>query len=65
MSMCDFFQIYNNSYPELNETVLIKFTKKNESHFEGELVEYNYSAIMSYNDATKKKKVYSWNKVVP
>lgn len=56
MNMSDFFQIYNNSSPELNETVLIKFTKKNESHFEGELIEYNYRAIMAYNDATKKKK---------
>jgi hypothetical protein len=65
MNMSDFFQIYNNSSPELNETVLIKFTKKNESHFEGELIEYNYRAIMAYNDATKKKKVYCWNKVVP
>ena len=65
MNMGDFFQIYNNSFPELNETVLIKFTKRNESHFEGELIEYNYRAIMSYNDATKKKKVYCWNKVVP
>ena len=63
--MSNFFQIYNNSSPELNETVLIKFTKRNESHFEGELVEYDYGAIMSYNDATKKKKVHSWNKVVP
>ena len=63
--MSDFFQIYNNSSPELNETVLIKFTKRNESHFEGDLIEYNYRAIMSYNDATKKKKVHSWNKVVP
>lgn len=63
--MTDFFQIYNNSIPELNETVLIKFTKKNDTHFEGKLLEYNYDAIMSYNDATKKKKVYSWNKIVP
>jgi len=57
MNMSDFFQIYNNSSPELNETVLIKFTKRNESHFEGKLIEYDYSAIMSYNDATKKKKI--------
>lgn len=63
--MDDFFQIYHNSVPELNELVLIKFTKKNDTHFEGELIEYNYNAIMSYNDATKKKKVYSWNKIVP
>lgn len=63
--MTDFFQIYHNTLPELNETVLIKFTKKNDTHFEGTLLEYNLNAIMSYNDATKKKKVYSWNKIVP
>jgi translation initiation factor 2 alpha subunit (eIF-2alpha) len=63
--MNNFFQIYSNQYPEINELVVIKFTKKNDSHFEGELIEYNFSAIMSYNDATKKKKVYSWNKIVP
>jgi len=63
--MTEYFQIYNNSVPELNETVLIKFIKKLDTHFEGILLEYNYSAIMSYNDATKKKKVYCWNKIVP
>lgn len=63
--MTSFFQIYHNSIPELNEIVLIKFTKKCNTHFEGELIEYNYNAIMSYNDATKKKKVYSWNKIIP
>jgi hypothetical protein len=63
--MTSFFQIYHNSAPELNEIVLIKFTKKCNTHFEGELIDYNYNAIMSYNDATKKKKVYSWNKIIP
>ena len=63
--MTDFFQIYHNSVPEINEVVLIKFTKKNDTHFEGNLLEYDYDAIMSYNNATKKKKVYSWNKIVP
>ncbi len=63
--MTEYFQIYHNSVPEVNETVLIKFTKKNDTHFEGVLLDYNYNAIMSYNDATKKKKVYSWNKIVP
>lgn len=63
--MTSSFQIYSNAVPELNELVLIKFTKKCDTHFEGELIEYNYNAIMSYNDATKKKKVYSWNKIVP
>jgi translation initiation factor 2 alpha subunit (eIF-2alpha) len=63
--MTDKFQIYHNHVPEINEQVLVKFTKRNNTHFEGELLEYDFSAIMSYNDATKKKKVYSWNKVVP
>jgi hypothetical protein len=63
--MAESFQIYHNSIPELNELVLIKFNKKHETHFEGELTEYNFTAIMSYNDATKKKKVYNWNKIVP
>lgn len=63
--MTEIFQIYSNSKPELNETVLIKFIKKLDTHFEGILLEYDCKAIMSYNDATKKKKVYSWNKIVP
>jgi hypothetical protein len=63
--MDDFFQIYCIDKPTINEFVLIKFTNRDESHIEGELVEYNLKAIMSYNDATKKKKIYSWNKIVP
>lgn len=63
--MSDFFQIYYKNIPEINENVLIKFTEKNDSHIEGELVEYNLKAIMSYNDATKKKKINSWNKIMP
>lgn len=63
--MDNFFQIYCIDKPIINEFVLIKFTNRDESHIEGELVEYNLKAIMSYNDATKKKKIYSWNKIVP
>jgi hypothetical protein len=63
--MSEDFQFYSVIYPELNETVLVKFTKRDDTHIEGELIEYNLRAIMSYNDATKKKKVYSWNKIVP
>lgn len=63
--MNNFFQIYNNSTPELNEIVLIKFIKKNDYNFEGELIEYNYKTTMSYNNATKKKKVTNWNNIVP
>ena len=61
----DELQIYHNQVPELNENVLIKFTKRHESHFEGNLLEYKYDAIMSYNVATKKKKIFSLNKILP
>ena len=53
--MSEFFQIYNNLIPDINENVLIIFNNRNDTHFEGELVEYNLKAIMSYNNATKKK----------
>ena len=59
------FKIYYNEKPIIGENVLVKFTERNESHIEGEIIEYNYKGIMSYNDATKKKKVYSWNKIIP
>ncbi len=63
--MSDNFHIYYNITPEINETVLITFTKMNKTHIEGTLHDYNYNAIMSYNDATKKKKVYCWKKIIP
>jgi hypothetical protein len=50
------FQIYYNIKPILNEFVLVKFAKRNTSHFEGELIEYNINCIMSFNNASKKKK---------
>jgi hypothetical protein len=59
------FQIYYNLDPIIGENVLVKFTERNASHIEAELIEYDYTGIMSYNDATKKKKVYTWNKIIP
>ena len=59
--------IYNNNIPNINEHVLVIFTKHvNESHFEAELQEYkNIKGIMIYSDATKKKKIYNWNQIIP
>jgi hypothetical protein len=60
------FKIYHNDIPILHENVLVIFLERNDTHIEGVLVEYvNYKAIMSYNDASKKKKIYNWNDVVP
>lgn len=61
----DNFQIYNNKIPNKYENVLVKFIDRNNTHIEGELLEYNFKCMMSYNDITKKKKIYSWNKIVP
>lgn len=59
-------QYYCNTKPQINELVLVNFTCHKESHIEGKLIEYpECDAFLSYNDATKKKKVLSWNKVVP
>lgn len=59
------FQMYCNKLPQQYENVLVKFISRTETHIEGELLEYDLKCIMSYNDATKKKKIYSWNKIVP
>jgi hypothetical protein len=62
----DNFRIYSSRYPKINESVAVVFINRNESHFEGKLIEYgDMTVIMSYNDATKKKKVHSWNKLIP
>jgi translation initiation factor 2 alpha subunit (eIF-2alpha) len=58
-------QFYSNENPNLGELVLVQFTQKNESFFDAILLEYNYRGMMNYQDATKKRKVYSWNKIVP
>lgn len=59
-------QYYYTSLPQVNELVLIHFTSFKESHIEGQLIEYpECEAFLSYNDATKKKKINNWNKYIP
>ena len=59
-------QYYSNPNPTTNEVVLVQFTKMNEGFFDAVLLEYpHYTGIMNFKDATKKRRVYSWNKIVP
>jgi len=59
-------QFYSKQDPIINEVVLVKFTVMKDGFFDGILVEYpNYTIIMTFQDATKKRRVYSWGKVVP
>ena len=54
-------QFYSTNNPGVGEIVLVKFTKKDEAFFDAILLEYPYRGIMNYQDATKKRKVKSWN----
>lgn len=58
------YQYYSTDTPKLNELVLVHFIEINDSFFSAKLIEYSYNGIMTYQDATKKKKVISWNKFV-
>ena len=56
---------YNLLKPSNDEIVLVTFTTYKESHIEGRLVEYNNNIFMNYSDATKKRNVSKWKKIVP
>ena len=58
-------QYYSETDPIIEELVLVKFIKRNDSFFDGELLEYKYKCMLNYQDATKKRKVSSWNKIIP
>jgi len=59
------FSFYDIKKPIINEHVFVIFTKYTDSHIEGNLIEYNCDLFMTYSDATKKRKVSSWSKIVP
>jgi len=58
---------YANQKPQDNELVLVVLTEISEegSNFQGRLVEYPVNAFLRFEDATKKKRVTSWNNIVP
>jgi translation initiation factor 2 alpha subunit (eIF-2alpha) len=56
---------YNATKPDNDEIVLVIFTKEEDSYFEGTLVEYTGKVFLRKEDATKKKRVSSWNNIVP
>ena len=58
-------QYYSNNNPTLGEIVLVKFTTRSDSFFDAKLLEYPYRGMMSYSDASKKRRVSSWNKIIP
>lgn len=68
--------IYENKLPVIDENVLVIFTEYKDTYIEAELIEYSFyegvdlqkcslKGMMIYEDATRKKKVYDWRKVLP
>lgn len=58
-------QFYSVDSPVVGEIVLVHFIERTDSFFDAKLLEYPYRGMMSYQDATKKRKIYNWNKIVP
>jgi hypothetical protein len=56
---------FYNLLPNLNEAVSVIFTEYTETHIKGYLAEYKNEVLLNYEDATKKRKVLSWRKIVP
>jgi translation initiation factor 2 alpha subunit (eIF-2alpha) len=60
------FQYYSIINPTVGELVLVTFTEKQDSFFRGNLIQYpSYNTIMNFFDASRKRKITSWNKIVP
>jgi translation initiation factor 2 alpha subunit (eIF-2alpha) len=59
---CPFYELLK---PSVDEVVLVTFTAYKDSHIEGRLVEYSNEVFLNYSDATKKRSVSSWKKIVP
>ena len=58
-------EYYSVSKPNEGELVLVHFTEINDNFIAAILMEYNgYKGMMKHQDATKKRKVLSWNKII-
>lgn len=59
------FKFYCENKPTAGEIVQVVFTERKEDHTEGFLTEYEGNIIMVHAQATKKKKIKSFNKIIP
>ena len=59
---CCFYDLLK---PPINELVLVTFSIYKDSHINGRLVEYNNNIFLNYSDATRKRSVKNWKKIVP
>jgi translation initiation factor 2 alpha subunit (eIF-2alpha) len=59
------YQYFSSPDPNVDELVLVIFNEHTETFIDGELIHYDYKAMMNYQNATKKRKIESWSKIVP
>ena len=59
------YQYYSTIIPTDGELVLVEFTEKTDSFFDARLIEYPFRGMMNFSDASKKRKISSWSKIVP
>ena len=59
------YQYYSTIIPTQGELVLVEFTEKLDSFFDAKLIEYPFRGMMNYSDASKKRRISSWAKIVP
>lgn len=58
------YQLFHNSIPKEGDLVLVIFNERNEMFFDGHLIDFNFKAFLSLQNATRKHKVYSWNQII-
>lgn len=56
---------YDVLKPSNNEVVMVTFTEHKKEYIDGKLIDYPCQLFLNYSDATKKRKVSSWQKIVP
>lgn len=59
---CSFYELLK---PPIDEIVIVIFKTYDEMNIKGKLVEYNNNVFLNYSDATRKRSVSSWKKIVP
>ena len=59
---CSFYELLK---PPIDDIVLVEFNTYEEMNIKGKLVEYNNTVFLNYSDATRKRSVSSWKKIVP
>jgi hypothetical protein len=56
---------YDVLKPSNDEVIMVNFTEHKKEYINGKLIDYPCDLFLNYSDATKKRKVTSWQKIVP